>query len=397
MVAMLFNLRLGLGGELILHLAILFVTAMVAHGELARLRPSAAELTGFYLWMSFGGVLGGSFAALLAPLLFNSVAEYPLLVVAGMLCRPGFTSLRPSRLQGAALIGLAVFGVGAVIARETSRTDMVRSFFGVHRITEMREGRFRVLSHGSTIHGAQRLREDDGAPVSGRPEPLTYYFTGGGIADGIDSIRQAKGGRLARVAAVGVGTGSLACQARAGEDWRFYEIDPAVIRIATDPARFSFFSACAPATTFILGDARLTLGDVSDGPFDLIVLDAFSSDAIPVHLLTSEALALYMRRLEPDGAVLLHISNRNMELASVVRATAAEQGLTTWLNSPVRTEADLQTLKTAPSVALVTRPDVDPGPIVAGWRRQVGPGATRPWNDDYADIVGAIWRQLSSK
>ena len=164
MVAMVFNLRLGLGGELILHLAILFVTAMVAHGELARLRPSAAELTGFYLWMSFGGVLGGSFAALLAPLLFNSVAEYPLLVVAGMLCRPGFTSLRPSRLQGAALIGLAVFGVGAVIARETSRTDMVRSFFGVHRITEMREGRFRVLSHGSTIHGAQRLRQDDGAP-----------------------------------------------------------------------------------------------------------------------------------------------------------------------------------------------------------------------------------------
>ncbi|CAN7214142.1 fused MFS/spermidine synthase [Bosea sp. LjRoot90] len=396
MAAMVFNLRLGWGGELVLHLSVLFITAMVAHGELARLRPSAAELTGFYLWMSLGGVLGGVFAALLAPLLFNSVAEYPLLVVAGMLCRPGFTSVRPSRLQGAALIGLAITGSGALIAREASRTDMVRSFFGVHRIAEMQDGRFRVLSHGSTIHGAQRLRQDDGTPVSGRPEPLTYYFTGGGIADGIDSVRQVKGGTLAAVAAIGVGTGSLACQARAGEDWRFYEIDPAVIRIATDPARFSFFSACAPAPTFVIGDARLTLGDARDGSLDLIVVDAFSSDAIPVHLLTGEALALYIRKLKPDGAVLLHISNRNMELASVVTATAAAQGLATWLNTPVRTAEDLRAMKTAPEVALVLRPGVDPGLIIRqGWREQVGPGSIRPWNDDYADIVGAIWRRLA--
>lgn len=397
MASMVFNLRLDWSGELILHLSVLFVTAMVAHGELARLRPSAAGLTGFYLWMSLGGVLGGVFAALLAPLLFNSVAEYPLLVVAGMLCRPGFTSIHPSRLQGAALIGLAIAGLGALIAREASRTDMVRSFFGIHRITEIQDGRFRILSHGSTVHGAQRLRQDDGAPVSGRPEALTYYFAGGGIADGIDSIRQARGGTLAAVAAVGVGTGSLACQVRAGEDWRFYEIDPAVIRIATDPARFGFFTACAPAPTFVIGDARLTLGDAHDGSLDLIVVDAFSSDAIPVHLLTGEALALYMSKLKPDGAVLLHISNRNMELASVATATAAAQGLATWLNAPVRTVEDLRAMKTAPEVALVLRPGVDPGPAVRTWKQHVGPGTTRPWSDDYADIVGAIWRQLSPK
>jgi hypothetical protein len=397
-VSMVFALRMGWGGELVLHLAILFVTAMVAHGELARLRPSAAALTGFYLWMSLGGVLGGVFAALVAPLLFNSVAEYPLLVVAGMLCRPGFTSLRPSRLQGVALAGLAAMGLTALTAREMSRTDMVRSFFGVHRIYETPDGRFRVLSHGSTIHGAQRLRQDDGTPVSGRPEPLTYYFTGGGIADGIDSIRQARGGTLGAVAAIGVGTGSLACQIRAGEDWRFYEIDQAVIRIATDPARFSFLNACAPATAFVIGDARLTLGDARNGALDLVVVDAFSSDAIPVHLLTGEALALYMRKLKPDGAVLLHISNRNMELASVVRATAAGQGLTTWLNDPVRSAADMAVLKTAPKVALVLRPGVDPGPIVTGsWQERAGPGTTRPWSDDYADVVGAIWRQLAPK
>ncbi|MCP4559695.1 MAG: hypothetical protein GY873_20590 [Bosea sp.] len=392
-----FSLRLDWGPELVFHLSVLFVTAMVAHGELARLRPSAAGLTGFYLWMSLGGVLGGVFAALLAPLLFNSVAEYPLLIVAGVLCRPGFTSIRPSRLQGTALAGLAIVGLGTQIVSETSRTDMVRSFFGVHRITETTDGRFRVLSHGSTVHGAQRLRLDDGTPVSGRPEPLTYYYTGGGIADGIDSIRQAKGGKLAAVAAIGVGTGSLACQARPGEDWRFYEIDPAVIKIATDPARFSFFSACASAPTFVIGDARLTLADARDGSLDLIIVDAFSSDAIPVHLLTGEALALYMSKLKPDGAVLLHISNRNMELASVVRATAAGQGLVSWLHNSARIEADLRALKSAPSVALVTRPGVDPGPIVRGWEQHASPGTTRPWSDDYADIIGAIWRQLSLK
>ncbi|HEV2509745.1 fused MFS/spermidine synthase [Bosea sp. (in: a-proteobacteria)] len=397
MAATTLHLRLGWGGELVLHLAVLFVTAMVAHGELARLRPSAAGLTGFYLWMSLGGVLGGVFTALLAPLLFNSVAEYPLLVVAGMLCRPGFTSIRLRRWQGVALASIAALASVSLVAREMMRTDSVRSFFGIHRITEIQDGRFRVLSHGSTVHGAQRLRQDDGTPVSGRPEALTYYFAGGGIADGIASVRQARGGTLAAVAAIGVGTGSLACQVRAGEDWRFYEIDPAVIRIATDPARFGFFSACAPAPTFVIGDARLTLGDASDGSLDLIVVDAFSSDAIPVHLLTGEALALYMRKLKPDGAVLLHISNRNMELASVVTATAASQGLATWLNKPVRTAEDLRAMKTAPEVALVTRPGVDPGSAVRGWKRQAGPGTTRPWSDDYADVVGAIWRQLSLK
>jgi hypothetical protein len=398
MAVMVLEVRLGWGWELVLHLAILFITAMVAHGELARLRPSAAALTGFYLWMSLGGVLGGVFAALLAPLLFNSVAEYPLLVVAGMLCRPGFTSIRMQRWQGVALAAGALLVSGVLLAREWARTDMVRSFFGIHRITQTEDTRFRVLSHGSTIHGAQRLRQDDGTPVSGRPEALTYYFTGGGIADGIDSIRQARGGKLAAVAAIGVGTGSLACQARPGEDWRFYEIDPAVIRIATDPARFTFLSACAPAATFVIGDARLTLGDAQEGSLDMIVVDAFSSDAIPIHLLTDEALSLYMRKLKPNGAVLLHISNRNMELASVVRATAAGQGLTTWLNVPVRSQADKQAMKMAPQVALVLRPGIDPGPIVAGsWRELAGPGTTRPWSDDYADVVSAIWRQLSAK
>lgn len=391
-----FGLRFSWEIELLLHFAVLFVTAMVAHGELARLRPSASGLTEFYLWMSLGGVLGGVFSALLAPALFNSVMEYPILIIAGVLCQPRLASIRMTRLQGAALAVVVVVGFTGMIVRETYRTDMVRSFFGVHRITETTDGRFRLLVHGSTIHGAQRLREEDGTPSTGRPEPLTYFYTGGGIADGIESVRQAQGGKLSAVAVVGVGTGSLACQARPGEDWSFYEIDPAVIRIATDPMRFRFFSACAPATRFVLGDARLTLAEAPDASLDMIVVDAFSSDSIPIHLLTSEALALYMQKLKPNGAIVMNISNRNMELPSVIRATAAASGLAAWVNSPVRTAEDINMMKHAPRVAVVLRPGVNPGKIIRdGWNEQIGPGPTRAWSDDYADIVGAIWRKLA--
>jgi hypothetical protein len=389
-------LPLGWGVRLALHLGAFFATAMVAHGELARRRPGAANLTQFYLWMSVGGVLGGLFSGLLAPLIFNSVFEYPLLVIAGLFCRPDLASIKLPRAWCLALAGLAAVAVGTLVAQEMRRADSVRSFFGVHRIVETEDGRFRLLGHGNTIHGAQRLRGDDGVPVSGRPEPLTYYYTGGGIADGIASVRQAHGGTLGAVSIIGVGTGSLACQIRGGENWRFYEIDPHVVRIATDPARFSFFSACAPTMTFVIGDARLTLADANDASLDMIVVDAFSSDSIPVHLLTREAMVLYMRKLKPNGAVLLHISNRNMELGPVVTATADAQGLSTWIRKPTPNPQDEKAMKMSPYVALVTRHGVDPGPLVSqGWEKQSGASATRAWSDDYADIVGAIWRKLA--
>lgn len=391
-----FKLPLGWGGELALHLGIFFVTAMVAHGELARRRPDAANLTQFYLWMSVGGALGGLFSGLLAPMLFNSIQEYLLLIIAGMLCRPGFTSIKLPRPLGLLLAGLVIAGFVGLVVQEQKRTDSVRSFFGVHRITETEGGRFRLLVHGTTVHGAQRLRGDDGAPVSGRPEPLTYYFTGGGIADGIASLRLAHGGLLRSVAAIGVGTGSLACQAGSGEDWSYYEIDPDIVRTATDPARFNFFSACAPNAKFVIGDARLTLADAADGLLDLIIIDAFSSDAIPVHLLTTEAIGLYFQKLRPNGAVLLHISNRNMELGSVVVATAQVHGFSTWLNQPGSSDEYSRTMKIPPYVALITRSGGDPGPLVKqNWVKQTGPSGTRPWSDDYADIVSSIWRKLT--
>ncbi|PTM43019.1 fused MFS/spermidine synthase [Bosea sp. 124] len=392
----LFQPKLGWGAELALHLGLFFTTAMVAHGELARRRPDAANLTQFYLWMSVGGVLGGLFCGLLAPAIFNSVVEYPMLIVAGVLCRPGFLTLRLPRLVQVGLAGLMLAASATLIVKEQQRTDTVRSFFGVNRISEIQDGRFRTLVHGSTVHGAQRLRHDDGSAVIGRPEPLTYYFTGGGIADGIDAVRQARGGRLGAVAAIGVGTGSLACQMLPGEDWTFYEIDPQVVRIATDPARFRFFSACAPEARFVLGDARLTLADAAAGSLDLIVVDAFSSDAIPTHLMTTEAIGLYLAKLKPNGAVLFHISNRNMELGPVVTATAHARGLTTWIRPSRQTPELMAQMKFSPHVALVARRPEDVALAAdQGWVRQDGPGTARAWRDDYADVMGAIWRKFA--
>nr|WP_047575833.1 fused MFS/spermidine synthase [Methylobacterium sp. ZNC0032] len=393
LVAIVAKPDIGWIATLALHLGLFFTTAMVAHGELVKRRPDAARLTEFYLWMSFGGVLGGLFCGLLAPMIFNSVAEYPMLLVAGLLCRPGFTAIPMSPRVRFALAVVGLSTVSGVVLSEQRRADSVRSFFGVHRVFETADGRFRDLAHGTTVHGTQRIRNDDGSAVGGRPEPLTYYFTGGGIADGIDALRRARGGKLGKVAAVGVGTGSLACQIRPGESWSFYEIDPHVIGIATDPARFSFISQCAPRIPFVIGDARLTLGDAVPGSLDLIVIDAFSSDAIPVHLLTREAIGLYLSRLAPGGAMLFHISNRHMDLSPVVAATANEHGLLTWVREPGQTAQMTHDRKISPRVALVARGAADLHFAEGENWRPIASAGVKPWRDDYADVLGAIMRK----
>lgn len=379
-----------------LHLSLFFVTAMVSHGELARRRPAAADLTQFYFWMSVGGVLGGLFSGLLAPVLFNAILEYPLLLLASLVIRVDFRTRLVSRPFKLVVSGLFATILVTLLVQAQRDPNTLRSFFGVHRVIETEGREFRQLVHGSTIHGAQRLRNPDGTPATGRPEPLTYYFRGGGIVDGIDAVRKAHGGMLRTVAAVGMGTGSLACHAGPGEAWTFYEIDPLVVQIATDPTRFSFMSECAPQAPIVLGDARLTLADAEAGSLDLIVVDAFSSDAIPLHLLTTEAIALYRAKLRQDGVVLFHISNRNMELGPVVSATAHAEGLTTWLRAPTPTPELLAQLKSSPYVAIVARRAEDVGLDASqGWVRQEdNTGTVRAWRDDYADIVGAIWRMV---
>jgi spermidine synthase len=448
-------LAIGLSGApqtlwqivLFLNLSLLAVTAMICHRELYLKRPDARFLTGFYLWISVGGVLGGIFTGLIAPNLFPDVWEYRILIVLALLCRPGAfdNGWRPWVRGGAvfaALLAVAitpyllgqqirpnmavawVIGLGVIagyvmlnagdtmkVAFATALMMVVtalykpgqtpeqtsRSFFGVHKVSLSSDGRFRMLFHGTTLHGVQRLMNEDGTASTGKPEPLTYYYKHGPIAETIAAMREEKG-KLDAVAVVGLGTGSMACHAKEGERWRYFEIDPVVTRIARDATKFRFLSDCDSGGDIVLGDARLTLAD-EKGSFDLIVLDAFSSDAVPVHLLTTEALGQYLGRLKEGGAIAFHISNRYLELASVVAEVAATHGLTTIVRADNAAERDQngQNRYSSSVVAVAAGSQRDVARLAArpGWKAQVANGTVRPWTDDYSNILAAMWRMQS--
>jgi SAM-dependent methyltransferase len=425
-----------------LNILAFFLCAMVCHGELAQRRPPPRYLTAFYLWMSAGGMIGGISAGLIAPQVFSWVAEYPLLIVLAILCRPGLAWPRGRRdalwwgLIALALVAvlvprlvldrnldansywIAVIGLlwlafvvqqhvlpfAALIAltfltaylygADGSRQQTVRSFFGVHKITESEDGMFRVLLHGTTEHGAQQIRDEAGRPLTGRPEPLTYYHADSPLVRGIAAVRERKGAPL-RVGVVGLGSGSLACWVRPGEAWRFYEIDPAVVEIARNPARFSYLSQCAPNVPIVIGDARLTLADAPDSAYDVLVIDAFSSDAIPVHLLTREAMAIYLRKLAPGGVALVHVSNRHLELVSVVAGIAEANDLVALSIDSDAGEND-EFHKFSSSVVAVARAAADFGALAQSdeWAVAEADPDQRVWTDDYSNIVGAIVRKL---
>jgi spermidine synthase len=430
---------------ILLDLGMLLTTAMICHREIYRRRPAAGHLTEFYMWISVGGVLGGAFCGLLAPAIFPDIWEYPILIVLALACRPATwqvdrrTWLTEGGLAVAAILvavlphalfraslpveakvwcqiilvalvaaimlqtrrPVRMIGLTALALVLTSlyqpglnRTETARSFFGVHKVVESADGQFRMLLHGTTVHGAQRLREEGGTP-----EPLTYYYFGGPLSEVIAAAREARGA-LRRVAVVGLGVGSLACHAHAGEQWRYYEIDPQVVRIARDATKFRFLSSCAPQTEIVLGDARLTLADAPAG-FDLIILDAFSSDVIPVHLLTREAVGLYLGKLAEGGVLAFHISNRYLELASVTTEVAAMHGLVTYVKMDTAADPERfrQNMYTVSQVAVVARRDSDLGTLRArdGWQRRDADGSVRAWTDDYSDILSAVRRMLKTK
>lgn len=235
----------------------------------------------------------------------------------------------------------------------------------------------------------QRIRNADGTLVTGRPEPRTYYSVGGPIAGAIAASRAAQQ-RLARVAVVGLGTGSLACYRQEGEAWTFFELDPQVVRIARDPTLFGFLSACGPHMRMVLGDARLTLA-ASPERYDLIVLDAFSSDAIPVHLLTREAFTGYLSRLTARGSIVLHISNRHLALWRPAAAVGAAAGLVAYARD-FRSGSIDDELRLPTEVVVFARDARDLGdlPEQPGWKRLDPDARVRPWTDDYADFLGAI-------
>ncbi|MEA2989730.1 MAG: hypothetical protein QOG83_2441, partial [Alphaproteobacteria bacterium] len=421
----------------VVNLVAFLLLALLCHGELYRRRPPPGLLTEFYLWTSLGGVIGGIFAALIAPCIFNRIYEYPILVAAAVLVLPGMfagglrrivTEATPVLLIAALAVAvqfvfdirlpaaaelpvqIALVGLVALMLLQRhrparffalvvlafvltdqwqpgfNRIETARSFFGVHQVVETADGRHRLLYHGTTMHGAERI-------AARQPEPLTYYYFGGPMSEAIDAARDARGG-LRQVAAVGLGTGSLACHRRSQEAWTFFEIDPDVVRIARDPRLFSFISSCAPDLPVVVGDARLTLA-ASARRYDLIILDAFSSDAIPVHLLTREALAGYLARLEAGGVLVMHISNRHLELGRVIAAAAAAEGLVTYLKEDDRPETLPPDYKLNAIVAALARKAADLGdlPQRTGWREIKPDAGTPAWTDDYSDLFSAIVRK----
>ncbi|MBB5054801.1 hypothetical protein HNQ36_004808 [Afipia massiliensis] len=437
------NLLLTLGG----HLLCFFLIAMACHGELARTRPAANYLTGFYVALSFGGMVGGLFAGLIAPYAFSWIAEYPILLALAALCRPAGTSTVRGGLvlwlvavvAALILIGLAyragtvteflatnriwvVAGLASVMMllavlwridrwsvaalvvlglilirvypADDGRVETVRSFFGVHKIVVTSNGQYHVLMHGTTIHGAEKFLNDDGTPVKGRPEPISYYHKDGGMGRAIAAIRERKGGPI-RVAVIGLGTGTLACHAMEGEGWKYFEIDQTMVDTARDPKYFTYVSACDPNMKPVIGDARLTFAKEQDGAYDLIIVDAYSSDAIPIHLATEEAMAIYKAKLAPQGAVVMHVSNRHLELASVVVGIAEENDLMSWVFNE-DSGRDVDYIFTT-NVVISAREEADVGKIASDekWLLTEATEGQRVWTDDYSNVLGAVWRRLS--
>jgi hypothetical protein len=249
--------------------------------------------------------------------------------------------------------------------------------------------------HGTTIHGAERLRDDNGEPITGRPPLITYYHENSPMGVTVKAVRARVEGPI-KVAVVGLGTGTFACFAEPGDSFKFYEIDATVEKLARSSGRFHYLERCAPDVPVVLGDARLTLAESPD-QYDLIVLDAFSSDAIPIHLMTREAMAIYLSKLAPHGIVMMHISNRHLELASVVAGIAHANGLVSRQNNRAAREGEDDTRYVFTSnVVISARDENDFGDLLedGDWSELTIDPKQRVWTDDYSNIVGAIIRNL---
>lgn len=421
----------------VLHLAAVFVASLLIHGRLAQTEPDA-DRGAFVLWTCAGGAAAGIFNAVVAPLLFPFVVEFQLAVVAACFLREPQPLRRPQRWARArdiampALLALALVAVLTLVPRTGEPRDIVartailfvgagiavifrrrplryglgmgavlvggfwtfqwqctelvtRSAYGVSRVVHDRAARQMTLFHGTTIHGAQG---DAGAPSR---TPRFYFRPDGPLGTLLASPPARKPGRA--FAVVGLGAGSLAWYVQPGQQLRFFEIDPVVAAIARQQHWFTYLSDAKGAVDVVLGDGRLALAAEDDGRFDVIVLDAFSSDSAPTHLLTTEAFDIYLRKLKPHGFLICNTSNRHIDLAAVVTAVARSRGLAIRVTlPPTATTPNRQAAAEYGTWAVISRDAGDPAPWLQGDDRWVSPPATTvaAWTDDRTAILPVL-------
>jgi SAM-dependent methyltransferase len=432
----LFNASVGL--------ALLFVTAVALHAELYRLRPGTDRLTGFYLAMAGGGALGGLFCAVVAPLVFDWAYEHPLLLLGAAALVPQRTFLpwapdmprwslwallalafllsyaadyRPlawiddswaamlsilislialhfigSRwLFALGLAALMLSYGGWVKLRQSEIGLRTRSYFGIYTISLRTDPPSRILTHGTTLHGIENLTEGQ------ETEPTSYYARRSGVGQAL-SAAPVLYGPAARIGVVGLGSGTLSCYAFPGERWTIFEIDPAMVEIARK--RFGFLSGCAPQARIALGDARITLSRVAPASLDVLAVDAFSSDAVPMHLLTREALAVYARALQPHGLLLMHISNRFLDLEPVLAAAKVDGWSGMVCEYLPTAEENARNMSMSVWVAMAKSPDAldrlrqAGGRDAAPWRPLVAKPGFAGWTDDHSSLLPVLenWR-----
>jgi hypothetical protein len=428
-----------------LHLVVFFLGALACHGRLAAARPATHHLTDFYLAIAVGGVLGGAFNALLAPLIFDRLAEYPLAVVLGCLLAPAvapYRRARSARLQWldvilpAIVLGLtsmlvirpheamnttvgmagitAASGVGLYACVTGLRRPVrfalsaaavllasglapspggmlihqERDFFGVLRVLYDPRANVHRFMHGSTLHGQQSL------DPARRGQPSTYFTRSGPIGDVFGALTSRSRSQTgSRIAIVGLGAGTLACYAQPGQSWTFFEIDPAVARIAEDSRYFSYLSDAQARGVPIdvkLGDARLKLRETQGDRYTLIVLDAFSSDAVPVHLLTREAIRLYRDRLDEGGLLAFNLTNRYLDLDPLIGEQARGAGLVCRIRYDVNISAEEKEAGKQGAIwAVMGAREADLGTMVSDprWQLPQARRGTRTWTDDDSNLL----------
>ena len=376
-----YQLALQLG----VFLAGLFVGCLFCHSELYRTRPAPAHLTAFYLTVSAGGALGGLLVAVVAPLVFTGYFE----LGAGLAALAVLAALRFLSVGRVAYLTslIVVLGVGACATYDGFRhqRDVIvakRSFYGVLRVKEYgaagEDSHLRRLVHGTIMHGEQYMS------AARRRTPTTYYTESSGIAAAI----HAKEDHPVRVGVIGLGTGTIAAYGRPGDVYRFYDIDANVVRIARE--EFTFLADSRASVEIALGDARLTLEREPPQGFDVLAVDAFSSDAIPVHLITREALQTFLRHMKPDGVVAFHVSNRFLDLIPVVARLAKELDLQAALIADDPDDEDDTSFKSRSDWVLVSRDAAAlkaPAIVEAGAAPAEDRPGWRTWTDDYSNLV----------